>query len=68
MILKISWFLSFVVNFLKAVERNWKKNQGQVEIIIEKLKKFGVHRYTPQSTADDQYQGEAKKTDNRAQR
>jgi hypothetical protein len=23
--LKISWFLSIAVNFLKAVERNWKK-------------------------------------------
>jgi hypothetical protein len=33
---------------------------GQVEIIIEKLKKFGVQRHTPQSTTDDRYQGEAK--------
>jgi hypothetical protein len=49
----------FAVKFLKAVEINWKKNifEGQVEIIREKLKKFGVHRYTPQNTADDWYQG-----------
>ena len=62
MILKISWFLSFTVNFLKAVERNWKKNtfEGQVEIISEKVKKVGVHRYNPQNTADDRYQGRVK--------
>jgi hypothetical protein len=30
--------------------------EKQVEIIIEKLKKFGVNRYILQSTADDQYQ------------
>ena len=53
---EISWFLSIAINFLKAVERNWKKNQGQVGIISEKLKKFGVHRCIPQSTADNQYQ------------
>ena len=49
--------MSFEVNFLKAVERNWKKNifQGQVGMISEKLKKFGVHRYSAQSTEDDQH-------------
>jgi hypothetical protein len=31
--------------------------EKQVEIIIEKLKKFGVNRYIPHNTADDQYQG-----------
>ena len=34
-ILKMSWFLSFPVNFLKAVERNCF--EGQVEIISEKF-------------------------------
>ena len=37
---------------LKEVEKNLF--QVQVEIISEKLKKFGVYRYTPQSPADDQ--------------
>ena len=37
-ILKISWFVSYAVNFLKTVERNW----GQIKKISEKLKKFGV--------------------------
>ena len=59
-ILKISRFLSLAVNFLKAVERNWEKNHGQVEIIIEKLKKFGVHRYTPQFYADSDGQKKCK--------
>jgi hypothetical protein len=30
-----------------------KYNQGQVEIISEKLKKFEVNRYMPPITADD---------------
>ena len=55
-ILKNSCFLSFAVNFLKAVEKNWKKNvEKQVEIINKKLKKFGVFRYIPQNTADNRY-------------
>ena len=33
--------------------------QGQVGMIAEKIKKFGVHRYSSQSTVDDQYQGES---------
>ena len=36
-------------------EKKLEKNQGQVGMISEKLKKFGVHRCISQSTADDQY-------------
>ena len=49
-IMKISWFLSFLVNFLKAVKQNWKKIILRGKLISEKLKKFCVHSYTPQNT------------------
>ena len=49
---KISWFSWFLVNFLKAVERKMFF-KGQVGMISEKLKNFGVLRYIPQSTADN---------------
>jgi hypothetical protein len=47
------WFLSFTVNFLKAVERYKKKISFRGKL----LKKFGVHRCILQSTADDKFQG-----------
>ena len=46
-----------LVGFANVEKFGVKSPCVQVEIIIEKLEKFGVHRYIPQNTADDRYQG-----------
>ena len=50
-ILKIFWFVSMTVNFLKSLGRNSK-----IGIITEIVKRFGVHICNFKSTAGDQYQ------------